>query len=119
MNYMNKKTFLWTPRVLAIIFTAFLSIFALDVFGEGYSFLETLVALFMHLVPTFILIILLVIAWKKELVGGILFLCVGAAFIFWFKTYEDIINFLLISFPILLVGALLVLSHYVKIKKHH
>ncbi len=78
----------WTPRVLTILFIAFLSLFALDVFGEGYTFWETLVALFMHLIPHFLLIILLVIAWKWERVGGLLFIGLGLVFLFWFGGWD-------------------------------
>ncbi len=78
----------WTPRVLTILFIAFLSLFALDVFGEGYTFWETLVALFMHLIPHFLLIILLVIAWKWERVGGLLFIGLALVFLFWFGGWD-------------------------------
>ena len=45
MNW--QKTILWTPRVLAILYAAFISVFALDVFGEGYGFPVVLWALLM------------------------------------------------------------------------
>jgi hypothetical protein len=66
------------PRILAILFAAFLSLFALDVFGEGYGFWGTIFALFMHLIPSIIVPAALVIAWRWEAVGGILFLAVAA-----------------------------------------
>jgi hypothetical protein len=50
--------------------------FALDVFGEE----RWLLALVMHLIPSFVLIILTVIAWKKEFLGGILWLILGISF---------------------------------------
>ena len=79
-----KNLLYWTPRVLVILFTAFISLFALDVFMEGYTFLETLIALFMHLIPTFLLIIVLIIAWRWERVGGLLFIGLGLLFLVWF-----------------------------------
>ena len=42
----------WAPRILSIIFAGFISLFALDVFNEGHSFWETLLALAVHLIPT-------------------------------------------------------------------
>ena len=68
-----KKMFGWIPRILAILFIAFISIFALDVLGEP----RWLLALFMHLIPSFVLAGLTVIAWKNSGVGGWLFLIVG------------------------------------------
>ena len=55
--------------------------FALDVFSEGYGFGETILALLIHLVPTFIVIISLVIAWRWEWVGAILFIAVAFFFL--------------------------------------
>ena len=70
---MKKYSWLyWTPRILGIIFAVFISIFALDVFGE-YKFPEVLIALFMHLVPTYLVLGALLVAWKWEKIGGILF----------------------------------------------
>ena len=105
------KIFLnWSARILIIFYSAFLSLFALDVFGEGYSFWETLVALFMHLIPTFVLMLALVVAWKKRLVGGIIFLLLGLAFTFFFATYEHLTGFLFLSLPLGLAGVLFLLA---------
>jgi hypothetical protein len=65
------------PRILAILFAAFLSVFALDVFGEGYWFWGTIRALFMHLIPTMIVLAALIIAWRWEGVGGHPDPCIG------------------------------------------
>ena len=59
----------------------FLSVFALDVFSESYGFGETILALLIHLVPTFIVVISLVIAWRWEWVGAILFIAVALFFL--------------------------------------
>jgi hypothetical protein len=59
---------------MAILFALFLSMFALDVFGEGYGFWETILALFMHLIPVYVLLIALALAWRWEWVGAVVFL---------------------------------------------
>ena len=61
---------------LSILFGVFISLFALDVFGQE----NWLIALIMHLIPTYIVIILTIISWKKELWGGILWLVLGIFF---------------------------------------
>ena len=71
----------WTPRVLCLLFAAFLSIFALDVFGEGHGFWKTALALVMHLIPTGIILVILAISWRWEWVGGILLIGLGAWYI--------------------------------------
>ena len=68
-----KQFFIWTPRVTGILFALFLSIFALDVFGAGYEIGETMLALFMHLLPVFVLAIAVAIAWRWQWVGALLF----------------------------------------------
>jgi hypothetical protein len=70
-----KNTLYWLPRTLAILFIAFISMFALDVFGEP----NWPVALFMHLIPSYFLVAITIIAWKHELLGGFLFLAAGLA----------------------------------------
>jgi hypothetical protein len=80
----------WTPRVFSIVFIAFLALFSLDVFGNGYGFWETVLGFFMHNIPVFILITVLVIAWKREIVGGIFFIIAGILYIFFaFRGTDD------------------------------
>jgi len=80
MAKVNKFIF-WTPRILSILFILFLSMFSLDIFGNDYTFWETVVGLFMHNIPVFILTILLIISWKHEIVGGIAFILAGFLYI--------------------------------------
>jgi len=106
MNTTAKRALFWAPRILCILFAVFLSVFALDVFGEGYDFWATLLALLIHLVPTYIIIIVLVIAWRWEWVGSILFTGFGIFYIVeaWGKfTWA---TYLAISGPLFLVGIL-------------
>ncbi len=107
----SKHFLYWTPRILAILFIAFISLFALDVFGE-YTGFNLLIALFMHLIPTFILVIILAISWKKEKWGGWFFIILGIIFTIFFNTYKHHLPFLLISGPLFLVGALFLLNHH-------
>ncbi len=74
MSTQTQRLLFWTPRVLVLVFAAFVSLFALDVFGVGYSPWETVVALMMHLIPTALILVALGIAWRWELVGAGLFL---------------------------------------------
>ena len=77
MNRSTKQIIFWLPRILGILFAIFLSIFALDVFSEGYSFAETILALLIHLIPTFVVVIALVIAWRWEKIGTVLFMALA------------------------------------------
>jgi len=64
MHASVKRVLFWAPRILCILFAIFLSVFALDVFSEGYGFWQTIGALLLHLVPTFIVVIALLIGWR-------------------------------------------------------
>ncbi len=104
---------LWTPRVLAIGMIIFLGLFALDVFEEGKSVSQILIGLLMHLVPNYILGFLLLIAWKKEILGGSLFLLTGLGFWYFFNN-PFFVN-LLIFGPLFLIGILFILHGFRKI----
>ena len=71
MNAISRRLLFWTPRVICILFALFLSMFALDVFGEGLSFGKTVLAFLIHLIPVYILLIVLAIAWRWEWVGAL------------------------------------------------
>lgn len=71
----------WTPRILSIIFLLFLALFSLDVFEPGLSFWQILLGLFMHNIPVFILLVILIISWKHEIVGGIAFILAGLLYV--------------------------------------
>ena len=106
----------WTPRVLSILFAIFISLFALDVFGEGYGFWETLLALFIHLVPTYLVLIALAVAWRWEWVGAIIFCSLGLWYIVIAWGKFDAIAYLLISGPLFLIGGFFLLNWILRAK---
>ncbi len=84
MNKGVKRALFWTPRVLCIIFAVFLSLFALDVFGKEHGFWETTLALLIHLLPVYLVVAALVIAWRWEWIGAILFVALALFYLLWF-----------------------------------
>jgi hypothetical protein len=100
----------WTPRILTILFALFLSIFALDVFGEGAGLWRTLLALFMHLIPTFLIIIFLVLAWRWEWIGAVVYIIFGFLYIFMAFGRFPLSVYFTISGPLFLVGILFLLN---------
>ena len=71
----------WTPRILSIIFILFLFLMSLDIFEGDYGFWGTILGLFMHNIPSIMLLIVLIISWKHELVGGVAFSLAGVIYI--------------------------------------
>ena len=110
MNTPLKRLLFWTPRILCVLFAGFLSIFAADVFGEGYGFWKTILALLIHLIPTWLVLIMLAIAWRWEWMGGILLIGLGAFYLFEFRGRFHRSAYLCISGPLFLVGILFFLS---------
>jgi len=106
MNTSIKRVLFWTPRVLCILFAMFLSLFTLDVFSEGCGFWETILALLIHLVPVYIVVIVLVIAWRREWVGAILFIALALFYLVWSWGRFHWSAGLGISGPLVLIGVL-------------
>ena len=73
----QKKVLYWAPRVSCLAFAVFLSLFAMDVFGEGLGFWRTLLALFMHLIPVFVVLLILALAWRWEWIGAVFLTVLG------------------------------------------
>jgi hypothetical protein len=73
MTRLSQRLLFWAPRALCILFIGFVSLFALDVFQEGSGFWQTLIALAIHLIPSFVMVAVLVLAWRWEWIGAVLF----------------------------------------------
>jgi hypothetical protein len=81
MTEFSKRVLFWTPRLLSIAYIVFLSLFALDVFGEGYGFWRTGLALIIHLLPALVLFVVLILAWRWEWIGGVLYASAGTLYV--------------------------------------
>jgi hypothetical protein len=118
MEHNFNKFVYWTPRISAIIFISFLAMFSLDIIFMGnYGFWETILGLFIHNIPVLILLVVLLISWKYEIIGGIAFIFVGVFFIVFFAinmsmnplyqaTLYFFSNSVIIAGPAFLVGIL-------------
>ena len=116
----------WTPRILCILSILFISIFAFDAFEPGLTIWQQLAAFAMHLLPSFILFMMLVVAWRWKLAGGIVFMLLGLGLSPFIYTHNYAMNhsvsmsigiIMMITFPFFLVGLLFVASYLVKKKQ--
>ena len=97
----------WAPRIAALLIIFFIALFSLDVFGTGAPPLEVLVGFLMHNLPSIFMLVLLIIAWKRPLVGFVAFLSAGIAFaVFFVRDIYALPNLLLFVLPILLIASL-------------
>ena len=124
---MSTKILHWIPRILCILAILFVSLFALDAFSPERTFWQNAAAFLIHLIPSFVLLAILFIAWRWEKVGGIILLIVGVVFgilVFnlnynqrHFTLWQSIINVSMICLPFVLAGILFIISHSRKKKE--
>ncbi|MFB3828244.1 MAG: hypothetical protein ACE15B_15855 [Bryobacteraceae bacterium] len=110
------RALIWAPRALTIAFTLFISLFALDSFGPGRSFWQGLGAFAIHLVPSYVLIAMLIVAWRREWVGAVVATALGALFLWWNATvrHNATVAVVMIAGPLFLMAALFLASWLVK-----
>jgi len=104
------------PRILAIFAILLMMMFSFDVFsGEG-SIGKKFLGFLAHNIPVFILIIVLVIAWKFQIIGGAIFIVLSVAMAIYFRSFTGNAGSLMIVSPFFLTGLLFIL-HKVLITK--
>lgn len=106
---MTLKILYWFPRILAILSILFMLMFSLDSFGGDNPPGKQILGFLMHNIPVFVLIIVLVIAWKREIIGGALFIIAFFALGIFFKSFSGNTASLLIIAPFLVAGAMFIL----------
>ena len=116
----------WLPRILSIIAILVVTLFAFDVFDASGIITQTWDEFIIHLVPTYFLTVILVVSWKWEFTGGIIFLVVGlisSPYVFLGNHNANqsiavsLLNILFVTFPFIIIGLLFLLSHYTQKKK--
>ena len=80
----------------------------------------------MHLIPSFILLVVLIMAWKWELIGGIIFIIIGigmSPFVFTLNYERNHFSInecpgviLMITSPFVIVDILFIIAHFMKNK---
>jgi hypothetical protein len=115
----------WMPRILSILAILFIGMFSLDSFEPGPPLSKQLIGFLIHNIPTAILIIALIVAWKYEWIGGLMFMIIGLGFspLVFNMNYQmnhsvgtSLMVILVITFPFIVVGGLFILSHFLRKK---
>lgn len=97
----------WAPRMAALLIILFTSLFSLDVFGEGGTPLQMLGAFLLHNLPSIVMLLVLILAWRRPVVGFWAFLIVAVAFVVIFvRDIFALTNLVLFVLPLLLVACL-------------
>ncbi len=123
----RRKGFIyWIPRILLMVMILFISLFAMDSFEEGLSVWEQILGFLIHLIPSFVLVVILIVAWYRELPGGILLIAIGL--IGGYLLFDMNLNrthslkfallpVMLIAFLLIVSGILFLVDYFKNIKK--
>jgi hypothetical protein len=109
---MKAKILYWIPRILTILAILFMLMFSLDSLGGNEPIGRKILRLLVHNIPALILIGILIIAWRKEVAGGILFIVAFIAAAIFFRTFAGNPGSLIVILPFPLTGILFILHHY-------
>lgn len=101
-----KRLLFWTPRILALLFAALISIFAADVFGEHLGFWKTMLALLIHLIPTWIILGILAVSWRRGWIGAALYPGLGLIYVVMAWGRFPLITYFAMAGPLFLLGIL-------------
>jgi hypothetical protein len=101
----------WSPRILGILVSLFIGIFALDAFSEGKPFLQALPDFAIHLIPAFVLLTLVAASFRWKWIAAVAF--IGLAIVYAMTMSRGRLDWmLLISGPLAIVGVLFLWSWF-------
>jgi hypothetical protein len=117
------KVLHWIPRIICILAILFISLFALDSFSPDLTIWQQIGAFLIHLIPSFVLLALLIVAWKWEFIGGIIFTAISIGFspVIYLHNFKmnqsiwmSISIVLVITFPFVIAGIIFIVGHIKK-----
>lgn len=95
----------WSPRLLSLLFAAFIGMFALDVFSGPWRW-AALLAFAIHLVPAFVVLAVALAGWRWPLVGALGFFALAGGYVLMVGFDRPWSWYASISGPALLVSVL-------------
>ncbi len=109
------KTLQLVVKCLIVLLGLFIILMSFDVFDmEEYTVLELIGGFFINASPGFILLLAVILLWKREIIlGGLLIVC-GIALFFLFKFYVDTLEkwltIITVEVPLIFGGIILILK---------
>jgi hypothetical protein len=97
-----QRIVLWMSRLLGVAVALWIGMFALDAVGEGMP------AILIHLSPALVLLLTVVLSWRRPWIGAAVFIALGVAYAAVAWARPDWVA--IVSGPLLLVGALFLWS---------
>lgn len=106
---MVSRLLYWFPRILTIVMILFMAMFSLDAFEGNETFIRKVFGFLINSIPVMIIIVILIIAWKREVAGGLLLIIASIAGMLYFHSFRGNPASLIILTPFFLAGALFIL----------
>ena len=111
MTATSGRLLVWSPRIVGILVSLFVGMFALDAFSEGKPFFQALPDLLIHLSPAFVLLTIVGASFRWPWIGAVS--CIGLAVVYAMTMSNGRLDWMLtISGPLFVVGALFLWSWY-------
>lgn len=106
-----KKAIHWIPRILSLLLIGLLVMLSFDVFNQP-TWKEVLIGFIIHNIPSMILILLTILAWRRPWIGGLTYLSGGLLYVYiaftrmTFSPEDALIASMILSLPALIIAAL-------------
>jgi len=111
MDTISRRLLLWIPRILGILVSLFIGLFALDAFSANKPFSDAVADFLIHLIPALVLLTIVVASWRHEWIGAVAF--IGLAIVYSATMSRGRIDWMLIiGGPLLIVGVLFLWSWF-------
>jgi len=98
-------------KFLSIFYAGLFTIFALISGTESTTGIKGILLNLPNVAPWLLCWVAIFIAWRKPKIGGVLFLILAGASTIFFQTYLELIPFLIISLPLVIIGGLFMKSN--------
>lgn len=112
----------WTPRILSVFLILLLVLLSVDVFESDEPWYRMILGFLIHNIPTTILLVTLIIAWKHPWVGSMVYMIAGIVYGVMMFSNQGLVAFLSVltlSLPALVIGVLFGLDHHLSQKLKH
>ena len=106
----------YIARGVLLLFSILIFVFAL-LSGASGNGIEGVIRNSPNALPWLLLLVFNFVAWKWELIGGIIIVLFSIFAFFAFDMYEEIMSFLIIGLPLLVLGGLFILSWHLHKKR--
>ncbi len=107
---LNKILF-HSPRLLAIVFAIVLILISSDVFNDAVMTLgEKILSFSVKLISPVIIIAALIFAWKREMIGGLIFIILGIAYILFAWNNLELWKLIISGSVLIFIGVLFLLN---------